>query len=36
MFVLPAALLLLIILAVISRQVIKAALMSPVRSLRTE
>lgn len=36
MFVLPAALLLLIILAVISRQVIKTALMNPVSSLRTE
>jgi hypothetical protein len=36
MFVLPAALLLLIILAVIGRQVIKAALINPVKSLRTE
>jgi len=36
MFVLPAALLLLIIVAVIGRQVIKAALINPAKSLRTE
>jgi putative ABC transport system permease protein len=36
MFVLPAGLLILIALGVISREVIKTALMNPVKSLRAE